>query len=480
MPFLQQGVVLPQVHGRHRHPRRQRQRRVRPQQRLHCLRAQRLPLVQQLRQRLLDPRLPLQRGPLQQPQVLPVRTPGLLRHQGVVRPPVGHRRVQVFPVHVARERPGLAHQPVDHVPVVNVVLGLAAQPLHRLHPLLRVPHLDGLGANPYLDLRADQSRRHRVGVALHLDRAPPADPRLVPFQRLQPPGRQRSQLPAFLQELLLPPRVPPGHHGQHELPVRLPADEVPAAAEEQFLRHRLLETPVALLAVAILVGAIRVGRLGRDAVMSQQRPVVLRVRLRVAVVVHGQRHAVGPVPRRRRAQRPPGVLRPFAQAGEALREAQADVLPVRVRQDEVVHQMRKRLALDRHPQRLHVREVRRPQPARLMHLGEEDFAGWPVLGTPLPHAPLQGPPALPPVRSRAFALEPFQQRLGLETRLPFEQFRQTGPDRCQRVRPRPMTARRPQFAGQPVGVAVLPCRLAIHACLQRRPLQRRPSLELFA
>jgi len=124
------------------------------------LRAQRLPLVQQLRQHLLDPPLAFLGGQVQQPHILPVRTPRLLRHQGVVRPPVRHRRVQLLPVHVAGERPGLAHQPVDHVPVVDAVLPLAAQPLHRLHALLGVPHLDRLGADPRLDLLADQSRRH--------------------------------------------------------------------------------------------------------------------------------------------------------------------------------------------------------------------------------------------------------------------------------------------------------------------------------
>jgi hypothetical protein len=58
-----------------------------------------------------------------------------------------------------------------------------------------------------------------------------------------------------------------------------------------------------------------------------------------------------------------------------------------VGQHEVVQQVCERLTLDRHLQFLHVREVRRAQPPRFMHLAEEYFLGWTVLGLPLPHPP---------------------------------------------------------------------------------------------
>jgi hypothetical protein len=310
-------------------------------------------------------------------------------------------------------------------------------------------------------------------------RAPSAHAQALPFQRLQPSCRQRPQVPHLRHELLLPPLIPPGHHGQHELPVRLAAAELSAATQQQRLLHGLLETPMALLAVAVLVGAVGVRCLGLHSVMSQQRPIVLRVLLRVAVVMHRQGHAVGPMPPRRRAQRPPGVLHSFTQARETLREAQADVLPVRVGQDEVVHQVRKRLALDRHPQRVHTGEIGRPEPSRLMHLGEEHLPGWAVLGTPLTHAPFQRPPAPLPVRPRAFAAEPLQQRLGLEARFAFEQLGEAGPHRGQRVRPRPIGAWLPLLAGQLVEVTVFASGLAIHAGLQRRDPERHPSLQLL-
>jgi hypothetical protein len=186
-------------------------------------------LVQELRQRFLDTRLPLLGRQVQKPHVLPVRPPRLLLHQRVVGPPIRHTRVQVLAVHIARERPGLAHQPVDHVAIVDPVFRLATQPFHRLHQRTRVPHLDLLGTAACLDPLPTQTRRHRVGVLLHLDRRPLAHPYPLTLQRLQPTRRQRTQPRLLLGKLRRAARVPPDHQRTHELPVLLPAGEVPAA-----------------------------------------------------------------------------------------------------------------------------------------------------------------------------------------------------------------------------------------------------------
>jgi hypothetical protein len=155
----------------------------------HHVLAQRPALAQQLRQYLLDTRLPFPGSQMQQPHVFPVRTPCLLRTQRVVSPPIRHTRIQVLAVQIPRERPRLPHQPVDHVPIVDPVLRLATQPFHRLHQCARVPHLDHLGTQTRLDPLPTQPRWHRVGVLLHLDRRPLTHPHPLTLQRLQPTRR---------------------------------------------------------------------------------------------------------------------------------------------------------------------------------------------------------------------------------------------------------------------------------------------------
>ena len=309
------------------------------------------------------------------------------------------------------------------------------------------------------------------------DGAAPAHPQPLPLHRLQAAGRQRPQARPLRRQPLAPARVPPRRHLPQELPVRLPAGEVPAAAQQQRLLDRLLEAAVPLLAVAVLVPAGRVGRLRLQPVMGQQRPVPRRVLLGTALVVHRQRHAVGAVPLRHAPQLGQGVLQPLAEAGEALRGAHADVLPVGVREHEVVDQVRERLALEGHAQGVHVREVRGPQPARLVHLGEEHLLGRPVPRLPLAHAPLQRPAGPLPGRAGGLALQPLQERLGLQRRLALQQLLQPRPHRGQRVRPGPPGAGPALLAGQAVGVAVLAGGLAVHAGAHRRLGQRCPPVQ---
>lgn len=362
--------------------------------------------------------------------------------------------------------------------IVDPVLGLATQAFHRLHPRPRVPHLNHLGTDARLDPLPPQACRHRVNVLLHLDRAALADPHRLTFQRLQPTLRQRPQPWLLLHELLPAAGVPPGHQRTHQLPVFLPTGEVPAATQQQLLGQRLLQAPMALLAVAVLVPAVRVRGLGRHTVVTHQGLIPGRVLLEVPVVVNRQGHAVGAMTLGHAAQFPQRVLPAFAQAGEALRKAQRHVLPVRAGEHEVVQQVRKRLALDGHPQAVHVREVRGAQPARLMHLAEEDFLGRSVLRLPLPHPPLQRPSLTAPVLGRVFALQPVQERPGLQGRLALQQFLQPRPDVEQRIGPGTPGVWRARFTGQLTQLAVLPCGLAIHVCLHRRLLERCSLVEI--
>jgi len=237
---------------------------------------------------------------------------------------------------------------------------------------------------------------------------------------------------------------------------------------------------MALLAVAVLVTAVGVRGLGRHAVVTHQGLIPRRVLLEVPVVVNSQGHAVGAMTFGHSAQFPERVLQPGAEAGETLRQAHPHALPVRVGQDEVVQQMRKRLTLNGHAQALHVREVRRAQPARLMHLAEEHFLGRPVLRPPLPHPPFHRPPLPLPVLARAFPLQPLHQRLGLQSRLTLQQFLQPRPDLEQRIHPGAPRAACAGLTGQLTPVAILPCALAIHACFHRGFLQRCPPVQVAA
>jgi hypothetical protein len=176
--------------------------------------------------------------------ILFVCTGRLLRHQRIVSTPISQRRVQVFPVHVAGKGPRLPHQPSNEVPIINRVLAPAPQARQALHQLLGIPDLDLLHADANLDLRADQPRRHRVGVVLHHNGAAPMHPHPLALQRLQASCRQRPQVRQLLGELRRPPRITLSEHAPEELPVRFAAGKVSAAAQQQPLLHRLLEMPM--------------------------------------------------------------------------------------------------------------------------------------------------------------------------------------------------------------------------------------------
>ncbi len=416
---------------------------------------------------------------MQELQVLPVRTARLLLLQRIVSTPERSRRIQILAIHVAGEGARLPHQPVDHVPIIDAMLRLAAQPFHRLHPRTGIPHLDRLGAAAGLDQLAAQPRRHRVSVLLHPNRGALAHPHPLALQRFQSLRRQRTQLPLLLRERRAAARVAAGHHVAHELPVRLAAGEVAAATQQQFLRQHLLETPMRLLAIAILMAAVGVGGLGRQAVVTQQRLVACRVLFRMAVVMHRQGQAIGAMPLRHAAQFPQGVLQAVAQTGKALRKAQRHALPVRAGQHEVIDQVCERLPGDGDVEALHVREVRRSQPARRMLLAEEQLLGRSMLGLPLPHPPFHGATLPLPVLAGVLALQPIHQRLGLQAWLTLQQCLQPRPHFQERIGPGAPGMFRLALTGQPATIPILSSRLAIHACLHRC-LPQRPSLVKMA
>jgi hypothetical protein len=157
--------------------------------------------------------------------------------------------------------------------------------------------------------------------------------------------------------------------------------------------------PMRRLRVAILMATGRVRRLTLQAIVRQQGPVLGRELVGMAVVMYRQRHPITAVSLRHAAQGPQSILQAGAQARETLGKTKGDVLPVGMRQHEMVQQVREGLPRYCHLQVIHRREIRGRQPARCMHLAKEHFLGRPVLRLPLPHPSLQGPPR----RLRTFA-----------------------------------------------------------------------------
>jgi hypothetical protein len=411
------------------------------------------------------------RRQVQQPHVLPARALRLRLQQLVIGPPEAHCRKKVCLIAVLREGPRLFHQPVDDVPVGHPVSLLAPQPLQPFHLLAAIAQHHLFHTHLRFQPLPNQPRRHRVHVPLHPDRAASAYLHPQPLGHRQAACGQRPQHRLLLGQLPRTLPVPPRHHLGHERCVALSAAKVPAATHQQRLRQGLLETPMSLLAIAVLVPRGRVGRLPLQPVMRQQRPVTLRERLGMAVLVHRQTHPVGAVPPRHAAQSLQRALQPFAQARKALRQAQPHMLPVRVGQYEVIRQMGKRLTLDRHPQAAQMREIRGPQPARLMHLREEHFLGRTRGGTPVLDAPLHRPQQPLGITPRITFLQQRQQRPSLQARSAFQLRLQLRPYLGQGVRPAPPGVRHPPLAGQRPA-PILPCCLAIHARLHRRLAQR--------
>ncbi len=417
---------------------------------------------------------------MQDAQVLlgsPLRVP-LPQH--VVGQPEAARREQVAAVAVVGEGARLAHQPVDDVAVLDTVLAPPPQPRQQLHQPLGVPDLHPLRVQPGLHPLADQTARHRVGVAQDVDRAARVHPQHQPAARLQPAIRQRTQQRQFLLQPPPPARVELLEQPTQERLVLRPSGEVPAATQHQSLVQRPFELPVALLHVAVLIGVGRLNRLPREAVVPQQRLVAPRERRRTLRARRDRRRqAIGAVQLRHAAQLPQGVLQALGQALVALGEADRARLPVRVGQHEVVDQVVERRPGDGHTQVGAVREVAGAEPARVVDLGEEHLLGRSLQGAPLPQASLQGAQLAVGEPSGKATLQVGEQGLGLQSGVEPELRLQVRPDLGEGVGPRAVVpVHASHLAGQLAEPAVLARRLGVDAGLVGRAfLRQSPEVE---
>ena len=361
------------------------------------------------------------------------------------------------------------------MPVRNPVLATAPQPRQPFHTLLGVPHLDLLHPDPCLHPLPDQTRRYRVHVVLHMNRAASVHPHRPPLAGLQTAGGQRAQSTQFLGQTLPPAGVELFKQPAQECLVFRPAGEVPAATQQQRLLQRTLELPMALLTVAVLVGLARLDRLAPQAVVPQQTLVTLGEGRSLRPGRHRRRQPIRPVQLRHPAQFHQRVLQPLTETLVALREAHRARLPVRVGQHEMVDQVIERQALDSHAQLGTVREVAGAQPSRVMHLVEEHLLHRARQRTPLLDPPLQRPQLTVGELAGMAALQINEQRLGLQTGIEAEHLFELRPDADEWIGfGTPVPGHEFDLAGQPAQLPVLAGGLRIDTGPRRRLLLGDP------
>jgi hypothetical protein len=232
---------------------------------------------------------------------------------------------------------------------------------------------------------------------------------------------------------------------------------------------------VALLDIAVLVRLPCLDLLADQVVMRQQALVTLRERPAVNHVVDRRTQAIGAMTLGRAAQFPQSVLQAFAEALEALGEADGHRLPVRVGQHKVVDQVVEALPLQGYAQVGQIGEIRGCQPAGLVHLGKEDFLGPSRHGPPAAYVPLQRPQLRVCEAAGITALQVLKDGFGLQARIKFEQVADLGPNVLEGIDPGRPGMRLSNFAGLFAEPPVFACCLLVHVGLRCR-LRQRPCL----
>ena len=146
------------------------------------------------------------------------------------------------------------------------------------------------------------------------------------------------------------------------------------------------------------MGAFYRAVLMRDAlVVARRRHSIMGAKLIVSAgeidlgigveVAECRRQAVAAMIKRRTAHGPQGILKPFGQRDEAFpAENDMGMFEARPDEPEVIEQVIKRLASDRHAKTASVGEIRKAQPAWLVRLAEDDLLRFAIDSTPRPDA----------------------------------------------------------------------------------------------
>ena len=359
------------------------------------------------------------------------------------------------------------------MPVVHRVPVQADQPRQRVHQRIRIPDLDAVGVQAGVHPLADQPAVHRVRAPADVDQAARIDPAPLHRPAGQPRVRQWPQRRHLLGQAVPPPVVADGHQVAEEDRVLVAGGEVATATEQQRLVDDRLEVAVGRLGVAVLVRLADVDPLTGQAVVVEQVAVAGLELSRRRQVVDGRTQAVAAVLAGHPAEFPQGVLQAVGKRLERLGRTHRHRLPVRVREDEVVHQVVERPAGDGHAEGVHAGEVGRGHVAGRVHLAEDGQLGRPDGGPPLPHPTLERAAVGVEELAGVLPAEPVEQGLGPQPRLGPQPLLDLGPDGGERVGPGAVGAG--PFgagAGQPSVVAVATGRLVGHPCPPGRVGQR--------
>lgn len=326
-------------------------------------------------------------------------------------------REQVVAVRVPGERPRLADERVDDVPVMHRVPVPTDQPRQRVHERVRVPDLDAVGVQAGVHPFADQPAVHRVRAPADVDQAARIDPAPLHRPTGQPRVGQRFQRRHLLGETVPPAVVADGHQVAEERRVLVAGGELATAAEQQRLLDDRLEVAVGRLGVAVLVRLADVDPLTGQSIVVEQVAVAGLELPRRRQVVDGRRQAVAAVLAGHPAEFPQGVLQAVGEGLERLGGAHRDRLPVRVGQDEVVHQVVERPPADGDAEGVHAGEVGRGQFTGRVHLTEDGELGRSDGGPPPPHAPLERAAVGVEELAGVLLAEPVEEGLGGQPRL---------------------------------------------------------------
>jgi len=128
-----------------------------------------------------------------------------------------------------------------------------------------------------------------------------------------------------------------------------------------------------------------------QAVMVEQRLILLGEGLVLREIVDGGGKAVAANPPRNAARQVQGVLKTRRQSLEGLRVTKVDVFPIGIREDRVEQQVVERPSPEGDPQPVEHDEIKSQDVSRMMRLRERHFLGHILLQFPVLHAPLQSP-----------------------------------------------------------------------------------------
>jgi hypothetical protein len=371
-------------------------------------------------------------------------------------------REQILAIPVIGERARLADQRVDDVPVVHRVLVPTDQTRQRVHQLIRIPHLDTVGEQASLDGLTNQAAVDRVGVAMDVNQTARIDPADNPQIAVDSSGGQRTQPSQLLIETFTASGIACGHQGLKERQILRLADEVATAPHQQGLIDGVFEVSVSGFVVAVFVRLPHVDPFARDAVVSEQL-LVTGVELAFGrEIVDRRREAVGAVASRHAAEFPQSVLEPVGKGLEGLGDTQGDGLPVGVTQNEVIDEVLKRLPLNGDAQSVHRGEVGGRQIRGVVDLLELDVAGLAVCCLPFADPTLEGASVCVVEGTGMFALEPFKEGLGSQSRFVGEPRRDVTPDPGEGIDACAVRTRRFVVAGERVACTVFACGFVGH------------------